>query len=278
MKNRFNLRLPLILASIAVLALWLALPAQAQPVSLSPRQLDHLVSRIALYPDPLLAQILTAATYPDQIPEAAAWADGHRYLHGDQLAAAIAADHLNWDPSVMALLPFPSVLDMMNSDMAWTRQLGDAVLAQRPDVMDAVQRMRQKAWDYGYLRSGPYVRVGVYPGYIEILPVDPAYICVPIYDPVVVFSRPFGRVFVSAAITFGPPVFIAPGFLPFGWINAGFVWPTHALLLDRQPWRRVWANRMTYVHPYSRPWHPAGPRVEHHALQGRLAPEPRARR
>jgi len=262
---------------VAVLLL-AATPLLAQPVPLRADQLDQLVSRIALYPDPLLAQILTASTYPDQIPDAAAWADGHSYLHGDELAKAISADHLNWDPSVLALLPFPSVLDMMSRDMAWTRQLGDAVLTQRPAVMDAVQRMRRRAYDYGYLRSGAYVRVGVYPGYIEILPVDPAYIYVPVYDPLVVFSRPVGGVVVSAAISFGPPVWIAPALVPFGWARAGFVWPSHVLLIDRQPWRRVWDNRLTYVHPYERPWHPEAPRVERHELHGRAEVARRAHR
>jgi hypothetical protein len=105
-------------------------------------QLDQLVARIALYPDPLLAQVLAAATYPNDIPAAAQWADQHHYLTGQALANAISADQLPWDPSVQALLPFPSVLDMMNSDMNWTTQLGNAFLAQQQDVMDAVQRQR----------------------------------------------------------------------------------------------------------------------------------------
>ncbi len=248
----------------------LTTPAFAQPVPLRPDRLDQLVSRIALYPDPLLAQVLTASTYPDQIAEASEWADGHRYLSGNDLANAISADHLNWDPSVLALLPFPSVLDMMSRDMSWTRQLGDAVLVQRPEVMDAVQRMRRRAYDYGYLRSSAYIRVGAYPGYIEILPVDPAYIYVPVYDPAAVFSRPVGPVVVSAAIRFGPPVFIGPALTPFGWAHAGFVWPSHVLVIDREPWRRVWDNRLTYVHPYERPWRPAPPRVERHELRRAL--------
>jgi hypothetical protein len=88
-------------------------PQQAQAPMLSPQQLDPLVSRIALYPDSLLVQVLTASTFPDQIPEAANWADQHAYLHGDALANAIQEDNLQWDPSVLALVPFPSVLDMM---------------------------------------------------------------------------------------------------------------------------------------------------------------------
>src|ERR1700732_3141180 len=79
--------------------------ATAQPVRLTPDQLDQLVARIALYPDPLLAQILTASTYWYEIPEAAAWVDQHSYLKGDALAAAIQEDNLPWDPSILALLP-----------------------------------------------------------------------------------------------------------------------------------------------------------------------------
>jgi Protein of unknown function (DUF3300) len=89
---------------------------QDQPPSFSPDQLDQIVSRIALYPDPLLAQILSASTFPDQIPDAASWADQHHYLTGQALADAINADQLPWDPSVQALLPFPSVIDQMASD------------------------------------------------------------------------------------------------------------------------------------------------------------------
>jgi hypothetical protein len=144
--------------------------------------------------------------------------------------------------------------------------------------MDAVQHMRRKAWDFGYLRSNTYVSVAAYPGYIEILPVDPAYIYVPVYDPVVVFSRPVGHVLVSAAIGFGPPVFIGPALIPFGWVRAGFVWPSHVVIIDREPWRRVWDNRLTYVHPYARQWHPAGPRVERHDIHGRVEAERRAHR
>ena len=110
---------------IAALALVLASGAFAPPILaqgppppyFAPEQLDPLVSRIALYPDSLLSQVLAAATYADAIPDAARWADQHHYLTGDALAAAIEADRLPWDPSVQALLAFPAVLDMMASDM-----------------------------------------------------------------------------------------------------------------------------------------------------------------
>ncbi|MGD0002099.1 MAG: DUF3300 domain-containing protein, partial [Bryobacteraceae bacterium] len=139
--------------AVLAAAAMLTLPVQAQVMS--PGQLDNLVSRIALYPDPLLAQVLTAATYYDQIPDAAAYADQHSYLQGDELAAAIQADNVPWDPSVQALLPFPSVLDTMERDMSWTQALGEAVLNAREAVLDAVQRMRQHAHDNGNLRDCP---------------------------------------------------------------------------------------------------------------------------
>src|ERR1035438_8236340 len=88
------------------------------PPAYPPPELDRLVARIALYPDPLIAQIMAAATFPEQIPEAARWADEHHYLTGDALAVAIQGDHLPWDPSVQALLPFPAVLETMASDPA----------------------------------------------------------------------------------------------------------------------------------------------------------------
>ncbi len=117
--------------AVLILAVLLAVPVFAQaPPSYAPEQLDQLVARIALYPDPLLAQVLAAATFPDQIPDAARWADQHHELTGQALADAIQADQLPWDPSVQALLPFPSVLDTMASDMGWTTDLGNAFLAQ----------------------------------------------------------------------------------------------------------------------------------------------------
>jgi hypothetical protein len=157
--------------------------------SYSQAELDRLVKPIALYPDPLLAQVLAASTYSADIPDAARWADNHHALSGSALSAAMTADDVRWDPAVQALLPFPSVLDMMSRDMHWTNELGNAVLTDRAAVMDAVQHMRHDAWSYGYLRSNNAVTVTSGP-YIEIIPVDTAYIPVPYYDPFVVFAPP----------------------------------------------------------------------------------------
>ena len=188
--------------------------ASGQPVHFSPPQLDQLVARIALYPDPLLAQVLTASTYWVQIPEATGWANQHSYLTGDALAASIQQDNVPWDPSVVALLPFPSVLDTMARDPAWLQQLGNAVLTQRAEVMDAVQRMRRKAMDYGYLQSNDYLRVVSNGGYVEILPINPGVFYVPSYDPLVVFGRPARGVAIGGAIRFGPGITIGAAFSP----------------------------------------------------------------
>lgn len=255
-------------------------PDQGPPPSYSPDQLDKLVSRVALYPDSLLAQTLAAAGFPDQIPDAAKWADEHHYLTGDALSQAMTDDHLPWDPSVQALLPFPSVLDTLASDMDWTQNLGNAFLAQRQDVMDAVQRMRQKAKDFGYLRSNDQVVVNTAGPYIDIDPVNPGFICVPVYDPLVVFWPPRPGFFVGGAIRFGFGINIGVAFAPWGWGAVRFDWAGHGLFIGGAPWGRTWANRGFYVHPGFagvHRWGP-GPRVEGHRLIGRNAEERRAPR
>jgi len=247
-----------------------AIPVLAQgPRSFPPQQLDSLVSRVALYPDPLLAQVLAAATFPDQIPDAARWADQHHYLTGDALARDMREDQLPWDPSVQALLPFPSVLGMMASDLNWTRDLGDAFLAQNADVMDAVQRMRRQARDFGYLRSNGQIIVSGGP-YIEIAPVNPGVIYVPYYDPLIVFARPRPGFVVARGITFGFGIGIGPAFRVWGWGGNRFVWGSHLVVINNAEWHRTWFNRDAYFHPYE--IRRAGPPArieEHHELRER---------
>ncbi len=227
----------------------------------APAQLDQLVERVALYPDPLLAYVLTASTFSNQIPDAAAWADQHSYLTGDALAQAISEDNLPWDPSVLALLPFPSVLDMMAQDPAWTQALGNAVLDNRPSVMAAVQDVRQRALSYGYLQDNPQERVYVAgPGNIQILPANPQYIYVPVYNPGVIFVRPRGPRY-GVGITFGRGVFVGGMFAPLGWGGAGFRWHERSIVINRQPWRYE-DHRHAYMYR-------EGPRAEHHDFRGR---------
>ncbi len=253
-------------------------PAFAQaPPSYPPGEIERLVSRIALYPDPLLAQVLAAATWPDQIPDAARWADQHHYLPPDALAGAISADRLPWDPSVQALLPFSSVLDMMARDMGWTSELGNAFLAQPQEVMEAVQRMRRRARDFGYLRTNGQVVVNSGP-YIEILPANPAFICVPYYDPLVVYARPRAGFVVGSAIGFGFGVTIGPAFRPWGWGANRFAWDSHTVIINNTRWNRTWVNRPTYVHPYTVQRYEAPRRAEQHELRERSEHEREAAR
>ena len=260
-----------------------AAPMLAQaPPSFSPQQLDQVVARIALYPDPLLAQIMAAATYSDQIGPAAQWADQHHYLTGQALANAISGDQLPWDPSVQALLPFPSVLDMMNSDMNWTSELGNAFLADQQSVMDAVQRQRAVAQRYGYLRTNGQVVVGGEP-YITIMPVNPAFVVVPYYDPGIVFFAPRAGFAVGGAIRFGFGVTIGGFFAPWGWTAGGirFDWGAHAVFLNNERWGRTWVNRGSYVHPYAGIRRPGPGFVrppEPHAVRPRSETERRAPR
>lgn len=257
-------------AGIIGFAILTAIPLLAQaPPSFPPQQLDSLVARIALYPDPLLAQVLAAATFSDQISDAARWADEHHYVTGDALARDIEEDQLPWDPSVQALLPFPSVLGMMASDMNWTRDLGDAFLAQSQDVMDAVQRMRRQARDFGYLRTNGQIIVGGGP-YITIAPVNPAVLYVPYYDPLIVFARPRPGFVLGRGITFGFGISIGPVFRPWGWGTNRILWNTHTVIINSAEWRRGWGNRGSYVHPYTIRRAGPPPRIEErHELRQR---------
>jgi hypothetical protein len=268
----------LLLVAFAICVLSTAAQAH-EPPYYGPRELDRMVSRIALYPDPLLAQTLAAATFPDQIPDAARWADQHHYLSGNELADAIYYDELPWDPSVQALLPFPSVLGMMASDMYWTSAMGDAFLAQQPDVMAAVQRMRHQALVYGYLRTGPQIIVRGGP-YITILPARADYIVVPYYDPAVVYVAPRPGFVVGAAIGFRFGVGVGPVFRPWGWGANRVVWEQRTVIINNARWHRDWGNRTVYVHPYTirhevrheHEWH------DHHELRERSERERRGER
>jgi hypothetical protein len=264
--------LVLTVAALAPVAFGQAPPPP--PPNYPPQELDRLVSRVALYPDPLLSQIFAAATFPDQIAGAAQWADQHHYLTGDALARAISDDHLPWDPSVQALLPFPSVLEMMASDMSWTSELGDAF---QGALMDAVQRERHKAYDYGYLRTNPQIIVNAGP-YIEILPANPAFIVVPYYDPLIVFAAPRPGFVIGGAISFRFGITIGAAFAPWGWGVSRFGWGEHRVFINNAVWNRTWVNRGTYVHPYAIQRY-SGPRpAEQHELHVRSERERQAAR
>ena len=179
-------------------------------------QLTDLVAPIALYPDGLLSQVLVASTYPLEVVEAQQWLQQNPTLRGTQLTDA--AKQQTWDPSVQALVAFPDVLNRLNENVGWTRDLGNAFLAQEADVMAAVQRLRASAQANGRLNSTAQQTVSTdtqsgQPA-IVIQPANPDVIYVPVYDPAYVWGPP--------VVGYYPPLFY-PAF-GFGWgsgINLG---------------------------------------------------------
>ena len=168
-------------------------PPAAQPgAAASPQQLDDLVAPIALYPDPLVAQVLAASTYPMEIAEAEQWMRDHAGWKPSKLMDRAKKE--NWDGSVQGLVAFPDVLARLAQDINWTTQLGNAFLAQQADVMQAVQRMRAQAQARGTLRSSPQETVSTQyengQPVITIEPANPDDWYVPNYNPVYVWGPP----------------------------------------------------------------------------------------
>jgi len=207
----------------------------------SPAELDQMLGPIALYPDPLIAEILPAATLPSQIVL------DDRYIEGGGDPNLI--DQQEWDGSVQALARYPTVLKWMDDNLAWTTTLGQAFVNQQQDVMDSIQRLRVQAQALGNLQSTP--QENVVPdqdGTIEILPPDPQVIYVPVYQPdVVYFQRPAGAPFISFGL----------GFALGGWLNHDFDWHDHHLIVWRHdaPRPADWWSRRPGQRPPAEPPH-----------------------
>jgi len=209
-------------------------PPQAPPhAQQTPDQLQQLVAPIALYPDSLVAQILAASTFPEQVVEADRWLQAHPDLKGDALGQAI--DPQPWDPSVKALTAFPSVLGNMDKNLGWTSSLGDAYYNQQQDVMQAVQVMRQRAQAAGNLRSTSQQTVDDQDSAITIQPTNTEVVYVPAYDPWLVYGDPLAPWpgwYAYPGIWFGGPylafgVGFDIGFVGafgWGWGQWGFDW------------------------------------------------------
>ncbi len=157
-----------------------------QDVKFKQEELAQILAPIALYPDPLLAQVLMASTYPLEVVEAARWLKDNSKLKDADLDKAIKDK--NWDVSVKSLVHFPQVLQMMNDKVEWTEKMGNAFLAQKDDVMDTIQTLRAKSKDAGNLKTTKEQTVVVQDKIIQIQPANPAVIYVPMYDPVVVYG------------------------------------------------------------------------------------------
>ena len=218
-------------------------------------ELDQLVAPIALYPDALVAQVLAAATFPEQIVEADRWIQENPDLKADALAKAI--DPQAWDPSVKALAQFPSVLAMMDKNLSWTSSLGDAYVNAQQNVLDAVQVMRQRAQQAGNLKSSQQETVTDDAGTIAIEPAEPDVVYVPEYDPWVVYGAPIafypgwfgvpGLYIDGPGIAFGLGIGVGvfAGF-GWGWHHWGADWHRHDLMFDHHTYishSRTFANR-----------------------------------
>jgi hypothetical protein len=233
-------------------------PQGAPYAQQTPEQLQQLVAPIALYPDSLVAQILAASTFPEQVVEADRWVQAHPDLKGDALGQAV--DQQPWDPSVKALAAFPSVLGNMDKNLSWASSLGDAYYNQEQDVMDAVQVMRQKAEESGNLKTTPQQTVTSQGPTIVIQPADPEVVYVPAYDPWVVYGGPivawpgwypypgiwYGGPYLSFGGGFGIGFFGGYG---WGWGRWGFDWHNHYAIYNHDRYyshSRTFYNRNTF--------------------------------
>lgn len=219
-------------------------PTSATPLTSAPptaQQLQQLVAPVALYPDSLVAQILAASTYPDQVVEADRWLQAHPELKGGQLAQAV--NQQNWDPSVKALTEFPSVLSNMDKNLSWTSSLGDAYINDPKPVMKAVQDMRKNAKKAGNLKSTSQLNVSQQGSNIVIQPADPQVVYVPEFDPWIVYGVPVapwpgwvwypGLYWTSPGLAFGTGfgVGLFSGFA-WGWHNWAPDWHHNVIVYD----------------------------------------------
>ncbi|MBR1227850.1 MULTISPECIES: DUF3300 domain-containing protein [unclassified Bradyrhizobium] len=230
-----------------------AQPTSQQPPSaelLKPEQLEALVAPIALYPDELLANVLAASTYPLEVVQADRWLKEHKILKGDALKKEV--EKQSWDNSVKALTSTADVISMMSDKVDWTKNLGDAVLVQQPDVMDAIQRLRSKAYDNKKLVTTKQQKVSVQTQEnkqaIVIEQADPNTMYVPYYDPATVYGAwPYAE--------YPPYYFGYPSYIGAGVIAAGLAFGT-AWAIGR--WGNYWGggfnwgNRNVYVNHFNR--------------------------
>jgi Protein of unknown function (DUF3300) len=210
-------------------------------------QLDQLVAPIALYPDTLIAQILAAATHPEEIVEAEKWVEKHKNLEGEKLGKEVNKQH--WDASVKALTQFPAVLANMNQNLAWTSELGDAYINQATELNQAIQTMRKRAQQAGNLQSNSQQSVSTSGQTIVIQPAAPDVVYVPQFDPWLVYGAPIGifpgwypypgLFFDGPGIAFGLGIGIG--------LFAGFGWGWNSWGYDWHGGGRVVYNHNTYI-------------------------------
>jgi len=192
-------------------------PGMPEVEKFAPDQLEQMVAPVALYPDSLLTQIFMASTFPIQIVQAARWLEKHPGLKEKALEDALKPE--TWDASVKSICGFPDVLKKMNENLDWTQDMGEAFMAQRSEVLDAVQRMRGKAYDSGNLKTTQQQTVTQQPDKIIVIqPSDPEVIYVPQYSSTVVYGSAWAY----------PTYYYPPAYYGWGYgamaFTAGFIW------------------------------------------------------
>jgi len=235
---------------------------------LSSQQLDSLTAPIALYPDALLAQVLMAATFAQDVQAAAAWSKANPKLQGDDAVKAVASQP--WDPSVQSLVAFPQVLATMESKPDWVAQIGNAFLAQPNDVMDSVQRLRTQAQKAGNLKSNEQQKVVVQQApssstqTIIIEPANPQVVYVPTYNPTVVYGAWPYPAYPPVYMPPPPGYALATGFvsgLAFGagvavanslW--GGFGWGTHDVNINVNRYNNINVNNRINANTSTANW------------------------
>jgi hypothetical protein len=251
--KRFRAVLPMLLVlTLSALSIQAPLAWAQQPQRVySHEELAQLLAPIALFPDPLLAQILMASTYPLEVVEADRWMKQHPGLQDGPLDTAL--QDLPWDPSVKSLCHYPTVLTQMDNNLTNTTNLGNAFLAQQDEVMDTVQDLRQRAQAQGSLQSTPQQQIVVRERVVYVEPANPAVVYVPVYNPAVVYGPwlypaypPYywypGQASISFGISFGTGFFVGAAVNSWSY----FDWPHRIVVID--PHRTVVFNRHVDVH------------------------------
>jgi uncharacterized protein DUF3300/endosialidase-like protein len=247
MMRSIALALAIILVPIGAMAQTSTPPAGTSTTQLlKPAELDQLVAPIALYPDSLLSEVLMASAYPLDVVHAERWVQANKNLKGDALKAAV--DTQPWDQSVKSLVATPSVLEMMSTQLDWTQKLGDAVVAQQADVMDAVQRLRAKAQANNKLTSTKEQTVTAEQAQgkqvIAIAPTQSDTVYVPYYDPAVVYGAwpyadyppyyfgapPYLGAYLATGLAFGAAYALGRW---GGYWNGGVNWNSNNITVNR---------------------------------------------
>ncbi|WP_429318360.1 DUF3300 domain-containing protein [Paraburkholderia sp. GAS448] len=228
----------------------------------SSQQIDSLTAPIALYPDALLAQVLMAATFPQDVEAAAAWSRANPNMKGDDAVKAVASQP--WDPSVQSLVAFPQVLATMASKPDWVAQIGNAFLAQPNDVMDSVQQLRRQAQQAGHLQTTEQQKVIVEQSTIQIVPANPQVVYVPTYNPTVVYGTwpypAYPPVYVppppgyaiatglAAGLAFGAGIAVANS------LWGGFNWNTHDVNVNVNRYNNINVNNRINTNTNTTNW------------------------